>query len=203
MPSDRLLPFVAVAIAFNVAPGPDIALVVRQTLAYGRRRGVQVAWGAALGSLAWGAAAVGGLVGVLTRAPGLYGTLTHAGAAYLVWLGVQSIRSGSTIPDLQSGELEESTRAGFLVGLGADLLNPKVGAFYLTLLPQFVPHDASPNWASLLIIVEVTVALIALTGLALLAARLAPLLRQPRLALLVDRGLGVTLVGLGVHAIAL
>ena len=61
----------------------------------------------------------------------------------------------------------------------------------------------SPNWASLLIIVEVTVALIALTGFALLAARLAPPLRQPRLALLVDRGLRVTLVGLGVHAIAL
>ena len=125
------------AIAFNVAPGPDIALVVRQTWPTGGGAACR-SRGAALGSLAWGAAAVGGLVGVSPVRRGSYGTLTHAGAAYLVWLGVQSIRSGSTIPDLRSGEPEESTRAGFLVGLGR-ICSTLVGVL-LTLLPQFAPR---------------------------------------------------------------
>ena len=198
-----LVQFTLVALVFGVTPGPDVILSIRQSLVSGTAFGVVVALGAASGSLVWGVAAATGLSTLLGHAPVAFHAIKIAGAVYLGFLGIQSIRrAGSlhdlteTTPDLRSG----SRWAAFKTGFVMDLLNPKMGAFYLALIPQFIPAGGDVlKWSLLFMAIELVIAILALSGYALIADRARRLLKSRHALAWLERILGVFLIGLGIR----
>lgn len=140
---DRLLAFIGVSIAVVVIPGPDMALVARNVLRHGRSAGFATSLGICAGTLGWAVAAAVGVSTLLATSAVAFTALKLAGAAYLVYLGISTLRSHDALADLDTSESTGLAlpRAG-LQGLLSALLNPKLGVFFLTLLPQFIaPGD--------------------------------------------------------------
>lgn len=210
---DTLPAFLAVAFLFGLAPGTDVLLVIRRTTKCGVNAGIAVALGAATGSLAWGIAAAVGLAKLLQQSAIVYEVLRLAGAAYLIWLGITSIvdtvrrrTAGPTDAPVEGLVLAREPRAqggwlgSFGSGLLADVLNPKMGAFYLALLPQFIPPGQDVMSASMLLAgVEFATAAVCMIAYAVLAGRMLRLITRPVVARWMDRTVGTVLVGLGVH----
>jgi threonine/homoserine/homoserine lactone efflux protein len=136
-----LLAFSLAAALLTITPGLDTALVLRTAAVEGAKRAAFAALGIVAGCLAWGAAVALGL-GVLLEASTLaFNILKWAGAAYLVWLGIGLILKPRDRFELASAEAGGDLawmRRGFLT----NLLNPKVGVFYVSFLPQFLPQGA-------------------------------------------------------------
>ena len=137
-----LIAFTLAAVLLTVTPGLDTALVLRTAAAEGSRRALAASLGICLGCLAWGALVAVGL-GVLLEASELaYLALKWIGAAYLLYLGVRLM----VVPRAaaESGDPPPPPSGSwFLRGLLTNLLNPKVGAFYVSFLPQFIPAGTS------------------------------------------------------------
>ncbi len=139
---DSLLAFVAVSAVVICTPGQDTALTIRNTLAGGRRTGLATAGGVALGQAVWTVAASAGVVALLTASEPVFRALKLAGAAYLVYLGVQSLLAA-----LASREHRSEIRAGAPLSPGralrqgvlSNLGNPKMAVFFASPLPQFAP----------------------------------------------------------------
>lgn len=195
--------FALVALLFGLAPGPDVMLVLRHSLARGARDGVAVALGATTGGLTWGLAAVLGLATLVQQSPAVYEVLKLAGAVYLVVLGVRGIlqaRSAASEEEPSVGRGQHSRSAAFRAGLVTDLLNPKMGVFYLALLPQFIPAGGDVlHWSALLMSVEAVTAITSLVGYAALAHGVGKVLKRPALRTWLERSLGTVLIGLGVR----
>lgn len=133
--------FTAAAALLTVTPGVDTVMVLRSVAGGDARQGVHAAIGIGLGCLAWGAAAALGLGVVLAASELAFTMLKLAGAAYLVWLGVKLIlwpRDRLAVEGMPDTDRRQALRRGLLT----NLLNPKVGIFYITFLPQFVPAGA-------------------------------------------------------------
>lgn len=146
-----LLSFAAVAALITVIPGLDTAIVLRNALTLGRGAAFATAAGIGTGSLVWGAAAATGVSVLLTASHAAYLALRIGGACYLVWMGIGMIRSARR-PGAGFADADAPTTAGAarrpaatacLRGLGTNILNPKVGAFYVAMLPQFIPAHTS------------------------------------------------------------
>jgi threonine/homoserine/homoserine lactone efflux protein len=146
-----LLAFSLAAGLLTITPGLDTAIVLRTAAVEGPRRAALAAAGVIAGCLVWGAAVALGL-GVLLQASSLAFTLIKwAGCAYLVWLGIGlilkprdsfqlSVPAGPVGPSPGKGDFAWMRR-GFLT----NLLNPKVGVFYVSFLPQFLPAGVAPG----------------------------------------------------------
>ncbi len=134
-----LLAFLGVATLIIVSPGPDTALVVRNTLLSGRRAGAATVLGVICGIAAWAIAAAVGLAAILDASAVAFTALKLAGAAYLVALGLLTLR-GSCHPSTldRGGGASLTARRAWTLGWLSASLNPKLGVFFLTLLPQFV-----------------------------------------------------------------
>ncbi|HLU72324.1 MAG TPA: LysE family translocator [Nonomuraea sp.] len=192
--------FAAVVALLTITPGLDTALILRTSLLSGRRPAWGVALGIQLGLLVWGVVTAAGLATLLAAAPLAYDVLRYAGAAYLVWLGLRMLlasrREHADAPDTR----EVRFRTGFRRGLVTNLLNPKVGAFYVAMLPQFIPPDAPAAAVGLLLAaVHAAEGLVWSTGLIGFAAVMSGLLRHPSVRRLLDRVTGVVIVGFGVR----
>ncbi|HXQ12356.1 MAG TPA: LysE family translocator [Caulobacteraceae bacterium] len=138
-----LIAYVAAAALLTITPGLDTAIVLRTAAVEGPRRSALAALGVICGCLVWGIAVALGL-GILLAASHLaYVILKWAGAAYLAWLGVNLLLEPRAAFDLDAAP---GPRGGnwWLRGFLTNLLNPKVGVFYVSFLPQFVPKDVSP-----------------------------------------------------------
>ncbi|WP_028081101.1 LysE family translocator [Solimonas soli] len=135
-----LLLFTVAAGLLTITPGLDTLLVLRTAIADGARRALLAGLGICVGCLVWGlvvALGLGALFAVSTLA---YDVLRCAGAAYLLWLGVQLLRKPRMRIDAAPPAAPPASQvAGFARGLLTNLLNPKVGVFYVSFLPQFVP----------------------------------------------------------------
>ena len=137
-----VLTFSLAAALIVLLPGPDTLVVVRNLVRGGRRAAAFTALGVLSGATLWVVAAAFGLSALLRASHDGYFVLRVVGAVYLVWLGVASLRSRGVVnQDLprRRGLLGE----GFGAGLATDLLNPKVGVFFVTFLPGFVPAATS------------------------------------------------------------
>lgn len=190
---DRIAAFAVLSLIVTVTPGPDSLLVLRSSLQAGRRAGARVAAGATSGSLAWGICSAAGLTAILAASAQLYRALQVAGACYLLFLGIRGWRSAAGHLAVKSGR-----SPGFRTGLLSNLLNPKVGLFFLTVMPQLIPHHA--NVTSYALAFAVTDALIAGAWLAIVAwlsDRARALLRRPRVRRAMDRAAATALVALG------
>ena len=144
-----VLAFVGAATLIVLLPGPDTLVVVRSILRGGRRQGTLTALGNLCGLSLWVGAAAFGLAAMLEASEVGYAALRIVGACYLVFLGVQAWRSRGTVE--ASGATRRSVLGvGFRAGLLTNLFNPKVGVFFVTFLPGFVPEGASVLWTTLL-----------------------------------------------------
>lgn len=131
--------FAAIAVLVTITPGPDSLLVLRTALAEGPRRARAAGLGICAGLLLWGGAVALGLAALLAAAPLAYDAVQLAGAAYLIGLGLRLL----VAPASAAGAPPESAGGhAFRRGLLTNLTNPKIGVFYLSLLPQLMPDGA-------------------------------------------------------------
>jgi threonine/homoserine/homoserine lactone efflux protein len=141
--AQALIAFSAAAALLTVTPGLDTAIVLRTAAAEGPKRAALAALGVILGCLAWGGAVALGLGALLTASTLAFTVLKWAGAAYLVWLGLNLILKPRTRFELaEAGPATGGDFAWMRRGLFTNLLNPKVGVFYVSFLPQFLPGGA-------------------------------------------------------------
>jgi threonine/homoserine/homoserine lactone efflux protein len=194
-----LIAFTLAAALLTVTPGLDTALVLRTAAAEGSRRAFAAGLGICLGCLMWGAVVALGL-GVLLAASELaYTILKWAGAAYLIWLGVQLIVSKRD--DFAAAAAGPGTATGtawLRRGLLTNLLNPKVGAFYVSFLPQFVPSGANvPLTTALLAAIHSLLGLIWFMLLIAATRPIAGALRKPGVIRMLDRLTGGVLLLFG------
>jgi threonine/homoserine/homoserine lactone efflux protein len=202
---ESLIAFVAVSAVVICTPGQDTALTIRNTLGGGRRGGVATAAGVALGQALWTLAASAGIVAVLSASEPGFRALKLAGAAYLVYLGAQSLvaalrrRWHGTITRAAAPiEPARALRQGVISNLG----NPKMAVFFASLLPQFAGGESVSFVALLalgLLFCSLTLAWLTLYAFAI--DRLRRVLGGPvRRAL--DAVTGLVLVALGVRLAA-
>jgi len=200
------LPLLAFAVAaglLTLTPGVDTAIVLRSAASLGQRAGAAAGAGVCAGLFLWGAGAAFGLGALLAASAKAYLALKWVGAAYLVYLGVRLIANPrSAPPDAGATPVPGAAnpaRSALWRGFLTNVLNPKVGVFYATFLPQFIPNGANVVAFSALL----TAVHVALTALwfALLVALTAPLgrwLRRPATMRALDRLTGCVFIGFGV-----
>lgn len=201
--TDSLLSFALVAGLLTIVPGLDTALVLRSAISQGRGHAYAVALGINTGAIVWGVAAAVGASALLAASTHAFTALKIVGAAYMLWLGLSLLWATfrKTKPAAYEVNLPpgSSLMRSWIKGAATNLLNPKVGVFYMAVIPQFIPDGASPLWMgvalagvhNLLGLVWFTLIIFG-TGLA------RRWLRAPRVARATDRVTGVTLVGFGV-----
>jgi threonine/homoserine/homoserine lactone efflux protein len=199
---DKIAVFAVLSLILTVTPGPDSLLVLRGSLLAGRRAGAQVAAGATSGSLAWGICSAAGLTAILAASAQLFRAVQLAGACYLLFLGIRGWRAAAGHatghPATRPGR-----SPGFRTGLLSNLLNPKVGLFFLTVMPQLIPRHANVTGYALAF--AATDALIAGSWLAIVAwisGKARTLLERPRVRTALDRAAGTALVALGLKVAA-
>ncbi len=154
-PVASLAAFFLAAGLLTVTPGVDTALVLRTAAVEGPRRAMAAGGGVILGLLVWGAMTAVGLSALLAVSKTAYLVLQVAGAGYLVFLGGRMLwaacRGDGASQDTAPASGAGSVAGWFLRGLLTNLLNPKVGVFYVSFLPQFIPAGADPLAWSLLL----------------------------------------------------
>jgi threonine/homoserine/homoserine lactone efflux protein len=201
--------FALAAVLIVLLPGPDTLVVLRNLVRDGRRTAALTAAGVLAGVGVWVGAAALGLAAVLHASEAAYTVLRLAGAAYLLWLGVQTMRLRIAAPPSSTALAERDVRVatrrgwlgrGFGAGLATDLLNPKVGVFFVTFLPGFTPAGQSVGVGSLVfgaIFLVETAVYFAL--LLLLAQRVVGWLGNPRVRQRLDRMTGTVLIAFAIR----
>jgi threonine/homoserine/homoserine lactone efflux protein len=196
----NVLAFVGVVAVIVVLPGPDMALVLQNGLAGGRRAAVETAVGINAGLLVWALAAALGIAALLHASGPAFTVLKLAGAAYLVWLGLRALAAAwRGTPAAVAGRPRRRT-SPFRQGLLTNLLNPKVALVFTTLIPQFVdPGDPVMAQTLLLAAVFICMGLVWLTSYALLVAKVGELVKRSVVRRVVNAVSGAVLTALGVR----
>ncbi len=145
-----ILAFAAASVLLAATPGPDMTLMLGRTLANGRGAGFSVLMGTAAGCLVHTVLAVVGISALLAASTTAFLVLKIVGALYLLWLAFNAIFRGSTFTLEKPKTTETGFWNNFLIGLGVNVLNPKVVIFFLTFLPQFVSATDPNAWQKML-----------------------------------------------------
>lgn len=206
METTRLFAFLGIAVVLTVSPGPDFALVTRTVFAQGRSAGWWTSLGVVTGHLTWGVAAGIGVAAVLNASAAVYTVLRLAGAAYLIWLGLHALFSRGHAEEAQGAASERqgatNRRSAYRQGLTNDLLNPKIGVFYTTLLPQFIAPGQPVFLTSILLAGIFALIVAAWLGLCVvLLARASALFRRSGVRRALERITGAVLVALGIRLV--
>lgn len=195
--------FVPASVALIVAPGPDSLYVLTRSIGNGPWTGLAAALGTCTGILVHTGAAVVGLSAVLRTSAFAYSAMKYAGAVYLIYLGIQTIRHDAAF-ELQTGESQRDARTSYRRGVAINVLNPKVAVFFLAFLPQFVP-PGSNAWLGMVVlgVVFTALTLVYLATLAVVSSRVERVLSShPRAPGLVRWSAGAVIVGFGVELAA-
>jgi threonine/homoserine/homoserine lactone efflux protein len=205
---EALIAFVGVAALTIMTPGPDTALTVRNALIGGRACGIATALGVSLGLAVWTVTASAGIAALLVASEPAFMAVKLLGAAYLVFLGVQSlwhaVRGGGAAHPLDGRAPRRLTPSTALrQGILNDLGNPKIAVFFTTLLPQFAPSHG-PAFATLLAfgLLFCTMTFVWLVLYSVVIARAGEALRRPRIRRALDAVMGAALVAIGVRVAA-
>jgi len=200
-----LLTFLGISAAVIVAPGPDTALTIRNTFLGGRHSGILTAAGVSAGQVVWLVGTSLGLLAVLLTSETVFHSVKLLGAAYLGYLGVQSLRSAFRGGAPRGSEPPRDARArlgglaAFRQGLLNNLANPKMAVFFASVLPQFAPPGH--GMLSVLVLLGVVFSILTFLWLTLYAvalARAGEFVRGSRVRRAIDGTAGVALIGLGV-----
>jgi RhtB (resistance to homoserine/threonine) family protein len=196
----NVLAFVGVVAVIVVLPGPDMALVLQNGLAGGRRAAVETAVGINAGLLVWALAAALGIAALLHASGPAFTVLKLAGAAYLVWLGLRALAAAWRGTSAAVSARPRRSTSPFRQGLLTNLLNPKVALVFTTLIPQFVdPGDPVMAQTLLLAAVFICMGLVWLTSYALLVAKVGELVKRSVVRRVVNAVSGAVLTALGVR----
>jgi threonine/homoserine/homoserine lactone efflux protein len=198
-----LLTFLAAATLVIVAPGPDTLLVTRNVFRRGRRGGLVTGAGTITGLALWSVAAALGLSALLAASEVGYNAVRVAGGLYLIWLGAASLRSHGAVPAAPTEAPAMPMHRAYLSGVLSNLLNPKIGVFFVTFLPGFVPIGAPVGTtAALLGAVFVLETALWLVVLVWLVGRGTGWLSRQGVRRRLDRVTGVVLIGFGIRVAA-
>jgi len=225
-PLEALLAFSLAAGLLTLTPGLDTALVLRTAAVDGARAAMAAGVGIAAGCLAWGLLAALGLGAVLAVSEIAYAVLRFAGAAYLIYLGATMLRAAlrrpagtavtgeaaggretaepaavapTAVPHPTGPAADGGARRWFARGVMTNLLNPKVGVFYVSFLPQFVPAGVDVvGFSVLLAAIHAAMGIAWFAALTLATRPLAAMLRRPAVTRGLDAATGTALIGFGV-----
>lgn len=203
----RIVGALGLMVLLTLAPGPDTALVTTAALARGRGAALRTSLGICCGVVAWGVLAGLGVAAVLAASAEAFTVVRLIGAAYLVVLGVRALidawRGAGELGAADGDErraARNATLQPFRQGLLTNLLNPKVGIFYTTLVPQLVdPGDPIALVSIAMGLAHATIGLAWLTALAMLVDRAGDVLRRPRVRRLLAGATGAVLIAFGVR----
>jgi threonine/homoserine/homoserine lactone efflux protein len=199
----HLLVFLVGSIVVTVVPGPDMALITRQVVTRGRRAAQATIFGNLSGLVVHATALVVGLSALLVASATAYTVVKLAGAAYLVFLGVQSLRQARRTRAETNPTLPPRVpRRGnpYRQGLISTVLNPKPALFFVSYLPQFVDrHGSVTLQVGVLAAIHILIGFVWLTTYAWLVSRAHAALTTPRVKAALERVTGAVLIALGVH----
>jgi len=199
-----LTSFLVVGTVVIVTPGPDTALTIRNTLLGGRRAGVFTSIGVALGQATWTLATSAGLAVIVVASQPVFRAVRFAGAAYLVWLGVQALRAAT----MRRGEARAGARlatsrlkstVALRQGMISNLTNPKMIAFFPALLAQF-----AVGWSQFLSLLFLgllfsAMTLVWLAAYAVVVSKAGDFIRRGRVRRLLEAATGAALISLGLR----
>ena len=196
----RFVAGLAVLALLTISPGADMALVAKMTIARGRRAALVATLGICGGLFVHATASALGLSVVLATSAEAFTAVKLAGAVYLAYLGVRSLRESFAHSGAAVSLADLPRDAAFFQGLLSNVLNPKVAVFYLTFLPQFI--DPSGNVLAQSLLFAVAHALMGIAWLSLYAyvlARLSAFFARAGVRQWLERVTGAVLIGLGVR----
>jgi len=205
----QLWAFLVVATLLAVTPGADTLLVARNVLGRGRTAGLATIAGIAAGCFVHATLSAVGVSLILVRSAEAFHVLKWGGAAYLIILGIQSIRSWWRADAVAPAAATDQDRMGarrlrsFMEGLLTNVLNPKVGLFYLAFLPQFIRPD-DPVFARSLLLggLHVGIGIVWLSLLSVSLVRIRPLVESRLWRARLEGASGTVLIALGVRLAA-
>lgn len=194
----RVLAGLGVLVLLTISPGADMALIARVTISRGRRAAFLTTLGICGGLLVHASASALGLSVILATSAEAFTAVKLAGAAYLAFLGVQSIRESLRPREAEIATPAVRGRRAFVTGFLNNVLNPKVAVFYLTFLPQFI--DPSGNVLAQSLLFALAHAVMGVAWLSLYAyvlARLSDRFARGGVRRWIERTTGAVLIGLG------
>ncbi|MBB2171319.1 LysE family translocator [Gluconacetobacter asukensis] len=195
-----LAAFTVSAAIFTMSPGLDTATVLRTSTISGAKSGLGASLGITGGLLVWGVSAAFGLTALLAASTLAFNIVKWAGAAYLFYLGIGMLlcpRTGFS-EDATEATRKLSPAAGFRQGFMSNILNPKVGIFYITFLPQFIPHGVNVILFSLVLAgLQVVMSMSWLSLLVALTVPFSHILSRPAVVRQLDRLTGCIFMGFG------
>jgi threonine/homoserine/homoserine lactone efflux protein len=209
-----LLSFIGLCVLLSITPGPDSFLVLRFSIV-DARSGIAAAIGSALGGIVWAVVVAAGVAALLEQSATAYRALKIVGGIYLVYLGVRTLidlRRQRRTPGATDGPAElvaaqsnsgatASIRSAFVAGVVSCMFNPKVGLFYLAVLPQFLTDVTFANTLALGA-VESTIAAVEMVLLAIAASRAVAMLRRPKVRDRLEQASAAILAALGIGTAA-
>ncbi|MFT3876931.1 MAG: LysE family translocator [Propioniciclava sp.] len=203
--TEALLGFAMMVALLTVIPGIDTTLVLRSSLTRTRGYAWATALGISTGTVVWGVAAAAGATALLAASSLAYQVVSLAGALYLAGLGVSFILTSFRTPPASEAEarLPEPTGGAWrawTIGLTTNLLNPKVGVFYLATIPHFIPPGTSPLLMGALLALTHAVLNLLWSGAIILAgSAIGRRMRTPGVLRWLDRVTGGVLLAFGVR----
>lgn len=199
------LSFLVLVLVISIAPGPDTALTLRAALVRGRGAGLLTMAGVSAAGALQGLLAAGGLGAIIVASEPLFLTVKWVGAAYLLFLGVQALRAARRIDVDEVAVVDPAAAPGtnqrrrttVVQGFLCNITNPKVLAFNLAVLPQFLGSGASLPVLALYALSLVALGSAWLTVIVLVADRARTVLNAPRIRRRIEASMGVVMIGFG------
>jgi threonine/homoserine/homoserine lactone efflux protein len=191
--------FLLAALVIAAVPGPGIFYVAARTLAGGRKAGIASTFGTALGGLVHVVGGGLGISAIVLASAELFTALKFAGALYLVWLGIKTVReAGVALPEpVEPVGAAQAFRDGVMV----EALNPKTAAFFLAFIPQFITPEAGHPALQFIALSLISVMLNTsadVVVVAIAATARSTLTRKPKLVRRLRQGSGLFITGLGI-----
>ncbi|MEN4983694.1 LysE family translocator [Acinetobacter modestus] len=182
-----LIPYLIAISILTITPGLDTTLIIRTATLEGKTKAFQAALGINLGCIVWGVIVACGLGALLMTSDLAFNALKWIGAIYLTWLGLNLLlKPRSQLASLNNSAV--TTQNWFMKGFWGNLLNPKIGIFYISFLPQFIPQSASPViWTMSLVMIHVVIGLIWSIFLIAAMQSISAYLKQPKFIRYMDR----------------
>lgn len=195
----RLVTFSILAGLLVLIPGMDFALVLRYATTQSRKSAIIVMLGITSGLFVWGAFASLGISAILKTSQTAFNTLKIAGVLYMCWMGIRFIQSSfksQVIATIETKEMAQKTT--FIRGLLSNLLNPKAGVFYLSVLPQFIPVNSNHFLSGLLLTgIHATITIVYFLALILFVNTLKDFFARPKVVKYMERLSGFAIIGFG------
>ena len=191
--------FLLAAVIIAAIPGPGIFYVAARTLSVGRRAGIASTFGTALGGLVHVIAGGLGVSAIILASAQLFTVLKLAGALYLIWLGIRTIREAGHLPTEQTGAI--GFKRAFREGIVVEALNPKTATFFLAFIPQFLEPAAGHPALQFMTLGLISVTLNTFADVIVIvvaSAARAGLVRRAHLVRRLRQGSGIFMAGLGI-----